>query len=80
MIVEAAAKSGTFITATQALEQGREVLAVPGHSMDTHTTGCNVLICDGACFVRIVDDILQAVYPATQQTTPQPPMVGRTRP
>ena len=80
VIVKAAAKSGTFITARQALEQGRAVLAVPGHPMDAHTTGCNVLIRDGACLVCIVDDILQAIHSATQQTTPQPLIVGQTRP
>ena len=69
MIAEA--ESGTFITARQALEQGREVLAVPGHPMDARAAGCNVLIRDGACLVRSVDDILQAIYPATHppQTT-----------
>ena len=51
VIVEAAAKSGTFITASfitarQALEQGREVLVVPGHPMDARAAGCNVLIRD----------------------------------
>jgi len=64
--VGAVAKSSTFSTARQALEQGREVLAVPGHPMDARAAGCNVLIRDGAYLVRSVDDILQAIYPATQ--------------
>ena len=80
VIVEAAAKSGTFITARQALEQGREVLAVPGHPMDARAAGCNVLIRDGACLVRSVDDILQAIYPATHQPPPQTPMADQIRP
>ena len=80
VIVEAAAKFGTFITARQALDQGREVLAVPGHPMDARAAGCNVLIRDGACLVRSVDDILQAIYPATHQPPPQPPMTGQSRP
>ena len=80
VIVEAAAKSGTFITARQALEQGREVLAVPGHPMDARAAGCNVLIRDGACLVRSVDDILQAIYPATQQPPPLSPMAAQKRP
>jgi hypothetical protein len=79
VIVEAAAKSGTFITARQALEQGREVLAVPGHPMDARAAGCNVLIRDGACLVRSIDDILQAIYPATQHPSPQPPLAGQLR-
>ena len=65
-VAVAVAKSSTFITTRQALEQGREVLAVPGHPMDARAAGCNVLIRDGACLVRSVDDILQAIYPATQ--------------
>ncbi|MGB1337109.1 MAG: DNA-processing protein DprA [Planktomarina sp.] len=80
VIVEAAAKSGTFITARQALEQGREVLAVPGHPMDARAAGCNVLIRDGACLVRSVDDILQAIYPATHQPPPQTPMADQIHP
>jgi len=80
VIVEAAAKSGTFITARQALEQGREVLAVPGHPMDARAAGCNVLIRDGADLVRSVDDILQAIYPATHQPPPQTPMADQIRP
>ena len=78
--VETGAKSGTFITARQALEQGREVLAVPGHPMDARAAGCNVLICDGACLVRSVDDILKASYPATHQPPPQTPMADQIRP
>ena len=80
VIVEAAAKSGTFITARQALEQGRKVLAVPGHPMDARAAGCNVLIRDGACLVRSVDDILPAFYPATHQPPPQTSMADQIRP
>jgi DNA processing protein len=78
--VETGAKSGTFITARQALEQGREVLAVPGHPMDARAAGCNVLIRDGACLVRSVDDILKASYPATHQPPPQTPMADQIHP
>lgn len=78
--VETGAKSGTFITARQALEQGREVLAVPGHPMDARAAGCNVLIRDGACLVRSVDDILKANFPATHQPPPQTPMADQIHP
>ena len=78
--VETGAKSGTFITARQALEQGREVLAVPGHPMDARAAGCNVLIRDGACLVRSVDDILKANYPATHQPPLQTPMADKIHP
>ena len=61
VVVEAAAKSGSLITARTALDQGREVLAVPGHPFDARASGCNMLIRDGAILVRGADDILQAV-------------------
>ena len=69
IVVEAAAKSGSLITARDALDQGREVLAVPGHPMDARASGCNMLIRDGATLVRSAQDVLEALAPlaATQQ-------------
>ncbi|MFY0692417.1 MAG: DNA-processing protein DprA [Paracoccaceae bacterium] len=64
VVVEAAAKSGSLITARNALDQGREVLVVPGHPFDGRSGGCNMLIRDGATLVRSVDDILEALRPA----------------
>ena len=61
VVVEAAAKSGSLITAKNALDQGREVLAVPGHPLDARASGCNMLIRDGARLVRNVDDIVEAL-------------------
>lgn len=61
IVVEAAAKSGSLGTARIALDQGREVLAVPGHPFDARATGCNMLIRDGAHLTRNVDDILEAL-------------------
>lgn len=58
VVVEAAARSGSMITARDALDQGREVMAVPGHPMDGRASGCNLLLRDGASLVRGVDDIL----------------------
>ena len=61
VVVEAAAKSGSLITARDALDQGREVLAVPGHPFDARASGCNMLIRDGALLVRGTKDVIEAV-------------------
>ncbi|MDK3017115.1 DNA-processing protein DprA [Pseudodonghicola flavimaris] len=61
VVVEAAARSGSLITARDALDQGREVLAVPGHPFDARAAGCNMLIRDGAALVRNAEDILAAL-------------------
>lgn len=61
VVVEAAAKSGSLITARDALDQGREVLAVPGHPFDARAAGCNLLIRDGATLVRSADDVVEAL-------------------
>ncbi|UWQ52910.1 DNA-processing protein DprA [Leisingera caerulea] len=63
VVVEAAAKSGTLITAQDALDYGREVLAVPGHPFDARSSGCNRLIRDGALLVRDAADVLAALPP-----------------
>ncbi len=64
IVVEAAAKSGSLITARTALDQGREVLAVPGHPFDARASGCNMLLRDGATLVRSAADVIEAVGPA----------------
>jgi len=92
IVVEAAARSGSLITARLALEQGREVLAVPGHPMDTRAAGGNLLIRDGAVLVRSADDVIEALgampmphprpLPAVQTAvTPAPaPVQSASRP
>ena len=71
VVVEAAAKSGSLITARDALDMGRDVLAVPGHPMDARASGCNILIREGATLVRDARDVLDALPP---QDTPRPPL------
>lgn len=61
VVVEAACRSGSLITAKNALDQGREVMAVPGHPMDARAAGCNQLIRDGATLVRNAADVLAAL-------------------
>ncbi|MEM1273400.1 MAG: DNA-processing protein DprA [Pseudomonadota bacterium] len=63
IVVEAAARSGSLITARAALDQGREVLAVPGHPLDSRASGCNLLIRDGAILVRGAEDAVEALGP-----------------
>jgi DNA processing protein len=63
VVVEAAAKSGSLTTAHDALDQGRDVMAVPGHPFDARASGGNMLIRDGATLVRNATDILEALDP-----------------
>lgn len=57
VVVEAALRSGSLITARLAGEQGRDVFAVPGSPLDPRCRGCNQLIKESACLVETVDDI-----------------------
>ncbi|WP_295536500.1 DNA-processing protein DprA [uncultured Thioclava sp.] len=70
VVVEAATKSGSLITARDALDQGREVMAVPGHPMDGRAGGCNLLIRDGAILVRGSEDVLAALQAVTEPPAP----------
>ncbi len=79
VVVEAAAKSGSLITARDALDQGRDVLAVPGHPFDARASGGNMLIRDGATLVRNAADILEAIGPM-QGDAPQLPLEARPTP
>jgi DNA processing protein len=68
VIVEAAKRSGSLITSRLALEQGREVFAVPGSPLDPRAEGTNGLIKQGATVVTQVDDILSVLRPILGQS------------
>ncbi|MEL6219357.1 MAG: DNA-processing protein DprA [Pseudomonadota bacterium] len=61
LLIEAASRSGSLITARYALEQGREVMACPGAPEDPRAAGCNAMIRDGAALVRSAQDVLDAL-------------------
>jgi len=63
IVVEAAKRSGTLVTARLAGEQGREVFAVPGHPLDPRAEGTNALLKRGATLVTEPDDIIEALAP-----------------
>ncbi len=61
LVIEARKMSGTSITVRFALEQGRDVFAVPGRITDPFSAGCNALLSDGAGVAASPDDILEAL-------------------
>ncbi len=72
VVVEAAPRSGSLITARFAAEQGREVLAVPGSPLDPRAQGSNQLIREGATLVQSVEDILEALGPVDRLPLGEP--------
>ncbi|MBL4721274.1 MAG: DNA-protecting protein DprA [Alphaproteobacteria bacterium] len=66
VVIEAAARSGSLITARLAGEQGREVFAVPGSPLDPRAKGPNKLIRDGAILLESAADVLDALPPLGQ--------------
>jgi DNA processing protein len=86
LIVEAARRSGTLITARMAGEQGREVFAIPGHPLDPRAEGTNALIKSGASMVTEPEDVLGALAPMLREApgpaflaVPEAPPDGGTR-
>ena len=77
VVVEAAARSGTLSTAAHALEQGKEVFAVPGNITSPLSSGCNKLIKQGAHPATCAEDILEIIAPQTVERQISLP-IGRT--
>lgn len=63
VVIEAAPKSGSLITARLAAEAGREVMAIPGSPLDPRSRGCNQLIRDGATLVQNASEIAELIAP-----------------
>ncbi len=70
VVVEAARRSGSLITARFALEQGREVFAVPGHPLDPRAAGTNALLRKGASLCTSVDDVIECLAPILDSPPP----------
>jgi len=70
LVVEAAARSGSLITARYALEQGREVFAVPGSPLDPRCRGANDLLRRGATLTETADDVLSQIGPQLRGAPP----------
>ena len=72
VVVEAAPRSGSLITARLAAEAGREVLAVPGSPLDSRAQGCNQLIRDGATLIQNAADVIEAIRPMQSRVRSAP--------
>jgi DNA processing protein len=71
VVVEAAPRSGSLITARLAGEMGREVMAVPGSPLDPRAQGCNGLIREGATLIQNAADVLEVIRPIGGVASPR---------
>ncbi|MGB1399665.1 MAG: DNA-processing protein DprA, partial [Candidatus Puniceispirillaceae bacterium] len=72
LVIEAALRSGSLITAREAADRGIEVMALPGSPLDPRSQGTNGLIRDGATLVQNIDDILSVLSQAHSVEMPPP--------
>jgi len=73
LVVEAGLRSGSLITARLAGEQGREVMAVPGHPLDPRAAGANRLLMNGASMITCARDAINLLSPLSGEPPRQPP-------
>jgi DNA processing protein len=73
VVVEAAPRSGSLITARLAADYGREVMAVPGSPLDPRAQGCNLLIREGATLIQSAADVAEALRPFGRDRVAAPP-------
>tara|TARA_R110002124_G_scaffold104370_8_gene254309 strand:- start:3692 stop:4840 length:1149 start_codon:yes stop_codon:yes gene_type:complete len=76
IVVEAARRSGSLITADLALKQNREIFAVPGSPLDPRAAGPNQLIKQGATLVTGAKDVIDALRPIHGDAFPEPPAIA----
>ncbi len=72
VVIEAAPRSGSLITARHAAEYGREVMAVPGSPLDPRAQGCNLLIREGATLIQSAEDVLEMLRPISARPIAEP--------
>lgn len=78
VVIEAAPKSGSLITARLAAEEGREVMAIPGSPLDPRSRGCNQLIREGATLVQNASEIAELIRPLDERM--QSPTINNSAP
>lgn len=74
IVVEAAPRSGSLITARYATEYGRDVMAVPGSPLDPRAQGCNGLIREGAILIQSARDVVETIRPFSVRPVAAPPV------
>ncbi len=78
IVVEAAKRSGSLITARLALQQNREVMAVPGSPLDPRAAGTNGLLKQGARIVTEASDVIEALSPQIDQIAEDPGLIAES--